>query len=63
MGIPEEYRGVVAITLASLLVLGGSVAIFITTAGYTSTSKLEVVGASIRCSISPTRSAGTGSIC
>jgi zinc transport system substrate-binding protein len=43
MGIPEEYRGVVAITLASLLVLGGSLAIFTTTAGYTNTGKLEVV--------------------
>jgi zinc transport system substrate-binding protein len=43
MGISEEYRGVVAITLASLLVLGGSFAVFATTAGTTNTGKLEVV--------------------
>lgn len=43
MGIPEEYRGVVAITLASLLVLGGSFAVFTTSAGTTNSGKLEVV--------------------
>ena len=43
MGIPEEYRGVVAITLASLLVLSGSLVVFATSAGTTSTGKLEVV--------------------
>ncbi len=43
MGIPEEYRGVVAITLASILVLGGSFAIFTTSAGTTNSGKLEVV--------------------
>jgi zinc transport system substrate-binding protein len=43
MGIPEEYRGVVAITLASLLVLGGSFVVFTTSAGTANTGKLEVV--------------------
>ena len=43
MGIPEEYRGVVAITLASILVLGGSFVLFSTTAGFTNNGKLEVV--------------------
>ncbi len=43
MGIPEEYRGVVAITLASILVLGGSFAVFTTSVGTTNSGKLEVV--------------------
>ena len=43
MGIPEEYRGMVAITMASLLVLGGSFVVFTTSAGDTNTGKLEVV--------------------
>lgn len=43
MGIPEEYRGVVAITLASILVLGGSFAVFTTSAGTANSGKLEVV--------------------
>jgi zinc transport system substrate-binding protein len=43
MEIPEEYKGVVAITLASILVLGGSFVVFTTSAGTASTGKLEVV--------------------
>jgi zinc transport system substrate-binding protein len=43
MRIPEEYHGIVAITVASLLVLAGSFVVFTTTAGYTSSGKLEVV--------------------
>jgi zinc transport system substrate-binding protein len=43
MRIPDEYRGVIAITLASVLVLGGSFAVFTTSAGTNDTGKLEVV--------------------
>jgi zinc transport system substrate-binding protein len=43
MRISDEYRGVIAITLASVLVLGGSLAVFATSAGPTDTGKLEVV--------------------
>jgi zinc transport system substrate-binding protein len=43
MRIPEEYRGMVAITMASVLVLAGSFVVFTTTAGYSNSGKLEVV--------------------
>ena len=43
MRISEEYRGVVAITIASMLVLGGSFVVFSTTAGFTDSGKLQVV--------------------
>ena len=43
MGISEEYSGVVAIAVASMLVLGGSFVVFSTTAGFTDNGKLQVV--------------------
>jgi len=39
----DEYRGVIAITVASMLVLGGSFVVFSTTTGFADNGKVQVV--------------------